>query len=591
MAVSLSSAIAMHQAGDLQEAERLYREFLETHPNHADACALLGVVVALRGDFSHAIDLVDKAVALDPEAGILRFHQGTVYMGAQKLSEAISAFSKAVLLQPKTPHIHYNYANALRAADDWDGAISQYAEVLSLDPTFLNAYNNLALSLVHKKQYAEARHFIERALILDPSYGDGWLTLCNVAEKLKDYDTAVSAGKRATELMPNNHYTWFGYGVALNRLNRDLEAIEAYQKALALNPERTDIWDNLGQTYQSLNWLEDAEKTYRKAIDVAGQVIVDEESREIDENEYGNRHWHLALMELLRGKYLKGFARYRARVNEIKELKRPSLAIPLWKGENLEGKTLLVCDEQGYGDTLMLARFLPTLRAQGIKIICSVHPVLLTLFQEFKGADAIIVHKEKIPPCDFYCSFFDLPHRCHITLETLPHDVPYLPVLPPDETTLISSEKPKVGVIWGGSPLHLADSKRSVPLTLFAELFDVKNVSFYSFNRDLKPGDAELLPTYPIENLKPRLSDFAVAARFIEQMDLVITCDTATAHLAGALGKKVWILLPFAPDWRWLTERSDSPWYPTARLFRQPRPTDWQSVVAEVKANLLHTQF
>lgn len=583
----LSQAVAAHQAGNLAEAERLYRALLEAEPGHADAWALLGVVVCTRGDFVQAIEYVNKAAALAPHSGIIFFHRGTVLATAQKFPEAIAAFRRAVELQPDIPHLHYNFANTLRAAGDWQEAIAHYREALRYDSKFLDAYNNLALSLVHEKSYEEAMHLAMQAVALDAAYGDGWLTLSNVAEKLKDYDVAVGAGKRAVDLMPGNHYAWFGYGVALNRVNRDEEAIAAYQTALKLKPSRADIWDNLAQTYQSLNRLEEAEATFQKAVDVAGQTIPDEEEREVDESEYGNRHWHLALIELLRGKYKEGFARYRARTSAIKELKRLTFPCPLWKGEDLKGKSLLVCDEQGYGDTLMLARFLPLLRAQGVRIVFSVHPVLAPLLRDWPGADIVIAHEEPVPPCDYFCSSFDLPHRLGITLETLPNQVPYLPVLPPDEATLLPAGGFKVGVVWGGSPLHLADAKRSVPLPVFADIFSVPGVEFYSFNRDLKPGDAALLPQYPIENLVPRFSDFAAAARLIGQMDLIITCDTATAHLAGGLAKPTWVMLPFAPDWRWLTGRDDSPWYPTMRLFRQPRPGDWKNVVAAVKDALI----
>lgn len=365
----LSQAIAAHQGGNLLEAERLYRAFLGKQPDHADACALLGVVLGSCGRYAEAIEWVNKATALDPDSGILFFHQGTVLMTAQKISEAIAAFTRAVALQPDAPQMHYNLANALRAADDWQGAIAQYRETLRCDNKFLDAYNNLALSLVHEKEYDSALHLAMQAVALDASYGEGWLTLSNVAEKLKDYDVAVGAGKRAVDLMPGNHYAWFGYGVALNRVNRDEEAVAAYQTALKLKPSRADIWDNLAQTYQSLNRLEEAEATFEKAVDVAGQTIEDEEGREVDESEYGNRHWHLALIELLRGDYQQGFARYRARVHAIPQLKRLPFPCPLWKGEDLRGKTLLVCDEQGYGDTLMLARFLPLLRAEGARIV------------------------------------------------------------------------------------------------------------------------------------------------------------------------------------------------------------------------------
>jgi tetratricopeptide (TPR) repeat protein len=586
MPLTLSNAIAAHQAGDLLEAEHLYRAFLEAHPDHADAYALLGVVRGAAGDFDEAIKLADKAISLDPHAGILHYHKGTILTAAKRLPEALVYFEHALKQLPQTPHIHYNYANALRAAGDWGNAIEHYRLTLQNDPLFLDAYNNLALSLVHEKKYLDALSYIQKAITLDDNYGDGWLSLCNVAEKLKDYDLAVESGKRCTELMPQNHYAWFGYGVALNRVNRDREAVDAYKKALHLNPGRADIWDNLAQTYQSLNWLDEAESTFRKVIEVAGQVIPGEGSRPIDEAEYGNRHWHLALMELLRGKYLEGFARYRSRLNEIQELKRPFFPFPLWKGEDISGKTLLVCDEQGFGDTLMLARFLPLVHAKGARIVCSLHPALIPLFRGWDACDCLLKHGDKVPPCDYFCSFFDLPHLCGITLDSLPQRVPYLPLPPIEPAQHLKSDAPKIGVVWGGSPLHLADHKRSIPLSIFRNLFSLKGLDFYSFNRDLKVGDAELLPMLNIENLAPRLTDFNVAAQLILQMDLVITCDTATAHLAGALGKKLWILLPFAPDWRWLTNRVDSPWYPTATLFRQTTAGDWNNVIAEVKTRL-----
>ncbi len=245
-------------------------------------------------------------------------------------------------------------------------------------------------------------------------------------------------------------------------------------------------------------------------------------------------------------------------------------------------------DEQGFGDTLMLARYLPLLKQRGAKVIFSVHPVLRPLFDGWNGIDTLIVHGEKIPTYDFYTSVFDLPHRFGTRLGTIPSaDAAYLPVLPPTaEITLPATEKLKVGVVWGGNPLHANDIRRSVPLDVFASVFTVPHVQFYSFNRDKKPGDDALLATYPVVDLTPRIQNFADSARFIGQMDIVISCDTSTAHLAGGLGKKIWVLLPFAPDWRWLTGRDDNPWYATARLFRQPRIGDWAAAVANVKSAL-----
>jgi tetratricopeptide (TPR) repeat protein len=587
MTALLQSAIAAHQANNLGEAEKLYRDFLVAAPDHADALALLALVRGALGDHEEAIALAEKAVRIDPNAALLRFHQATVLMNAKKLPEAIAAFRHAVTLQPGFASAWYNLGNALRASNDWIGAIDAYRNAIQFKPDYVEAYNNLALTLSHEQKLDEALEEAKKSVAVAPNYGEGWRTICNIAEGVKNYPLALQAGEQCIRLMPNSHFAWFGYGVALNRLDRHEEAIEAYKRALTLKPDRADIWDNLGQTYQSLNRLDEAEVTFRKTLDVAGQVITDEDNRDVNEDEYGNRHWHLALMELLRGKYPQGFARYRARFKDVGGLKRPNYPVPLWKGENLSGRTILICDEQGFGDTIMLARYLLILKAQGTYIIFSVHPVLEKLFMDSGLADQIITHGTKIPPCDYHASVFDLPHRLKTTLETIPSHTPYIQVPAMNAAhKLETNGRKKIGVVWGGSGLHGNDVRRSIPLKIFEHIFAVPNVQFYSFNRDLKAGDTERLRHLPIINLVPRINDFADAAQFIAQMDAVITCDTATAHLAGALGKTLWVLLPFAPDWRWLTGRSDSPWYPTARLFRQPCVGDWDGVMEEVKNNL-----
>lgn len=578
----LAKALEAHKAGDWAKAEELYRSAIREDPKNADAFALLGTVLSEQKIFDEAIAFENEAIALDPTSGLLHFYRGNVLMAAGKIDEAIDAFHQAVKLEPKTPQFHFNLGNALSEKKDWKKAVECYRAAIRIHPDFVEALNNLSLALIHVDAFDEAFEVAQKAVTLNPAYGDGWISLCNAAEKTKNYDAALRAGERAIKLSPNDYLAWFGYGVALNRVNRDLDALNAYKNALELNPKRANIWDNLAQTYQSLNLLEEAEKAFRKTIEADEQTIENEQGRDVEEEEYGDRHWHLALLELLRGKYKEGFARYRARRKAIPQLKRPNMPFPLWKGEDLRGKRILIHDEQGFGDTLMLARFLPLLKAQGAEVIFRVHKVLEPLFQNWDGVNNVITHDAPISSCDFFCSSFDLPHRLGTTLETLPNQMPYLPVLAPDEATTLPESKFKVGVVWGGSPLHLNDKKRSIPLELFAKLFSFSDATFYSFNRDLKEGDQELLPRYPVKDLAPALNSFGTSARLIGQMDLIITCDTATAHLAGGLGKHVWVLLPFAPDWRWLIDRDDCPWYPAMRLFRQPKPGDWESVIDSV---------
>ena len=583
----LQQAVAAHQAGNLDEAEKLYRALLRGQPANADAMALLGLVQGAKGEHNEAVALIEKAAARDPKSGLFKFHLGTVLMNAKRLPQAIAAFQQAIALQPGLAQAYYNMANAMRAADDWAGAIAAYRKAIQFIPNYAEAYNNLALSLVHERQYDEALMEAKKSVELAPTYGEGWRTLCNIAEQVKDYPLALIAGEQCIKLMPDNHYAWFGYGVALNRIDRNEEAIEAYKRALALKPERADIWDNLGQTYQALNRLDEAEATFRKTIEVAGQVIADEDKRVVAEEEYGNRHWHLALMELLRGKYKLGFARYRARFKDVGGLMRPNYSRPVWKGEDLNGKTILVWDEQGFGDTLMFCRYIPLMKAKGARIIFSVHPVLEPLFKGWDAIDSVITHGSAVSNYDYHASVFDLPYCFGTVLETIPAQVPYLPAPPPDAKTKLEGDgRRKIGVVWGGSPLHKNDERRSVPLKLFAELFDEFRYQFFSLNRDLKDGEAALLPQLPVTDLVPRITNFADTARFMSQLDLIITCDSATAHLAGGLGKPVWILIPFSPDWRWLTERGDSPWYATAQLFRQDKIRDWVGVIQKVRKAL-----
>ncbi len=584
----LKQALDKHRAGELAEAERLYRSLLISTPEDADVLSLLGTVLVAKGDGTEAVALIKRAIKLDPKAALFRFHLGNAFMSLEQYLQAAAAFKQTIMLEPSMAEAHYNLGNAVRLVGDWNSAIEAYREAIKIRPAYAEAHSNLALALVRDKHFAEALKEAQSAVVGAPDYAEGWLTLCNVAEKFGDYSLSLTAGKRAVELAPDNPMTHFGYGVALCRLDRYTEAIPVYQRALAIKPDLVDVLDNLAQSYQSLNQLELAENTYRKAVEAAGQTIEGEDGREVDEEEYGNRHWHLALMELLRGKYIEGFARYRARFEDVGGLKRQKFSRPLWRGESLKGKTLLVTDEQGYGDTLMLSRYCPLLKADGVRVMFSVHPVLKPLFEGWPGADEIVTHGQPISGFDYYASVFDLPHRLGTTLATIPTNIPYLPILEPDPSKLlVKTDKLKVGVVWGGNPIHGNDVRRSIPLSLFADMFAEKNVQFFNLNRDLREGDSALLLKYAIIDLVPKLKNFADSARFMQQLDLIITCDTATAHLAGGMGKQVWTLLPFAPDWRWLTDRKDTPWYPTMRLFRQHKIGDWKPVIQDVREALI----
>lgn len=584
----LQQSLAAHQRGDLSQAEAGYREILAEQPDHIDVLSLLGVLLSSRGAQQEAISFALRATQLDPNAALMWVNLGNVYMQGNDFVNATVAFSKATQLAPDKADAFYNMGNALRCLGKWDDAKTAYEKALAITPAFLLAKNNLALVYEQLEDYPKAIDEMKTLLNVEPNYAEGWLNLCKICEKSGDYDLGLEAGNRACKLMPDNPNCWFGLGVILNRLQRDEEALTVYHKALSLKPDWPEVWDNLGQTYQFLNRLDESEKAFKATIEAAGQVIPNEEGRVVDEKEYGNHHWHLALLQLLKGDLLNGFARYRARFEDVGGLKRPAYPKPLWKGEDLNGKTIMVTDEQGVGDCLMLLRYLPLMKARGAKVYLLANKFLAPYLQGWDGADLVIPRGEALQEFDYYASIFDLPYVFKTTLETIPNNVPYLPILPADEKTMLDGAKgnKKIGVIWGGAPKHKQDLKRSIPLPIFSRLFTNDRFQFYSINRDKRPGDDDLLKALPIIDLAPRLDNFATSGRFMSQMDLIITCDTATAHQSGGMGKEVWTLLPFAPDWRWLIGRDDTPWYPTMRLFRQEKAGDWDSVIARIADSL-----
>ncbi|MGE4352375.1 MAG: tetratricopeptide repeat protein, partial [Bdellovibrionales bacterium] len=466
-------------------------------------------------------------------------------------------------------------------------AYDAFSQVLKIAPDHVLARNNLALVLEHEERLDEACEELKKVVQSAPDYGEAWLNLCKIAEAAGQYELSLMAGRKLVSLMPGEPKAWLGFGVALNRAGRDEEALLAYQNGLKLKSDWPEVWDNLGQTYQALGRLDEAQRAYRAAIEADGQVIEGDGQRRIDEKEYGGRHWHLALLELLKGDLINGFSRYRARFEDVGGLERPHFPVPVWQGEDLENKTLLVMDEQGMGDCLMMLRYLPLMKARGARIKLLIQKPLIPLLQGWNGADELIQRGQLVRGFGMYASIFDLPYAFSTTLETIPTK-PYLPVPPVcDECRLdLAPGKKHIAVVWGGAPKHKQDAKRSLPLSVFSELFQIPDTQFFSLNRDKREGDDVLLASLPIVDLAPTLQDFGQVAQYMAQMDLIISCDTATAHLAGAMGLPVWTLLPFAPDWRWLTEREDSPWYPSMRLFRQKTAGDWAEVIERVEAAL-----
>ena len=553
-AVVLYRATEMHRQGNLGGAEKLYRSVLTATPLHPDALALLGVVLGERMAYREAVSFLRKAIQGDPAAPLFRYYLGTV----------------------------------LADAGDEVGATMAFRDALARHPEFAEAHYRLALILKKQQNVAEAVEHLRHATRIAPGYGAAWAALGSFALKAEDFGLAKCAAEKAVRLMPENLVARIALALALNFLDRHEEAIDALRQALRIKPDFIEAWDMLGLAYQQAGRLDEAEGVMRQAIEVAGAVIPDEESREVAEEEYSVQHWNLALLELLRGDFRRGFAHYSARFKKTGRAQRLAFPRPVWRGEDIRGKKILVVGEQGFGDVLMLCRYAPLLKAQGAYVVLLTQQAMASLLKQVELANEILCEGPQTQgDFDFQASIFDLPHRLGTRLDSIPSAIPYLPLPSADGGFVLPKTGcPRIGVVWAGRRDFGNDWRRSIPLSVFEKIFGESGAQFFNLTRELQVTDVDVLAGHGVVDLSSRLSDFSATARFVAQLDLVITCDTAMAHLAGGMGKKVWVLLSFAPDWRWLTEREDSPWYPSMRLFRQGRAGDWGGVVGRVRQAL-----
>ncbi|MGB9151796.1 MAG: tetratricopeptide repeat protein [Alphaproteobacteria bacterium] len=504
-----------------------------------------------RGLLAEAEELYRSILADDPDQPDSLALLGVLLGGKRLFPEAIHLLERAVFLDPATPLFRFHLGRVLSDAGD----------------------------------YSRASEALQEATARKPDFAEAWLALSHSAIREKNYELANRAAENAEQLMPDNLAAVLAHGLALDFLDREEEAVICFERATRIKPDYVPAWDMLGTTYQNLNRLDEAEAAMRKTLKIAGY---DENAAEISEKEYSAHHWNLTLLELLRGNFRVGFDHYRARFGKNGWHQRLPYPPPLWCGEDVKDKKILIVGEQGLGDVLMMCRYGALLKARGATVVLMAHPSLLPLLALSDVANEVRSDTPEVRhDFDFQTSIFDLPYRFGTTLETIPANVPYLALPPADENTqLPDTKRLKIGVVWAGYPIHNADRRRSIPLSVFAELFREPHAQFFNLTRDLRPGDAELMARYAMIDLAPKLSDFLVTARLVNQLDLIITCDTSVAHLAGGMGKKVWLLLPFAPDWRWMTVREDSPWYPTMRLFRQRQKGDWREVIMRVSEGL-----
>jgi tetratricopeptide (TPR) repeat protein len=431
-------------------------------------------------------------------------------------------------------------AAARQNAGDVAGAIELYRRVIELNPFAGDAYNNLANLLAGRRQLLAAAACLRRAARLAPRSATIFANLGNYLRLLGRFDEASAALGRALELEPDAAPVLYRYALLLEDLGDGERAISYFDRAIEKLPDSVEM------------------------------------------------RWTRALAQLRLGDFARGFAGYEIRF-ERPQTRIGHFTMPPWQGESLAGRTILVHTEQGFGDAIQFIRFMPRLSAMGARVLFSCPPEMMRLMTGFPGIAENLVHGAPMPGVvDFHVPILSLAHRLGITLETIPRATPYLappagvvgPPVPRAPDTRLA-----VGIAWAGNPKHLNDANRSMPLEQFFALTDIEGVALYSLQKGARAGDLRALGFDAfVRDLDPGIADFADLAAAIMALDVIVSIDSAPVHLAGALGRPAFVLLPAKPDWRWMRGRDDSPWYPTLRLFRQSTPGDWTGVMARVRA-------
>jgi len=453
---------------------------------------------------------------------------------------------------------------------DYEAAANLCRQILAEQPDNAVALHTLGVMLCQLKQTDAAIAALRRVLELQPNYPEAWGNLAGLLHEQGDSEGAIAGYRKALEIQPGFVEAHQNLSIVLREQGELEGAIAHSSQALALKPNAPEIYYNLGFMLRQAGDIQGAIAHYRTAIKLKPDFV--------------SAHKNLGHALLIQGDFLEGFIENEWRWQQDHWQRRP-FTQPEWDGSDLNGKTILLHAEQGFGDTLQFIRFAPLVKAKGGRVVVECQAPLLRLLQSVEGIDQLISQESPLPDFDVHIPLLSLPRALGTTLENLPAQVPYLHSTVAAAETL-SSPALKIGIAWMGNPNHRNNHLRSCKLTDFQPLLQVPNTQFFSLQKGDAEQDLNQHPELAIANLSPHVQDFADTAAWIEQLDLVITVDTSVAHLAGALGKPVWVLLHYAPDWRWMLQRADSPWYPNMRLFRQPKWADWGSVFEAVQGEL-----
>jgi tetratricopeptide (TPR) repeat protein len=613
----LKQAVDAHSAGLLEQARVLYEAILERDPRHFDALHLSGVVALQSGnprlalerieaariqhptnaaananrgsafealrDWEHALASFEAAIALQPDFVEAHFNKGNVLVAMGRPAAALASYDRAATLRPTLTEAFFNRGNVLRGLGRTEEAVASFDRALALRPRHAETWLNRGLALKEARRWQEALDSYERALQAKPDYPEAHSNRGNVLKALERWEEALAEYDRAIALNADLAEAHFNRGTVLQELGRYEAAIDAHGRALALKPRYADAHLNLGNALLEAGQPTAALEHYDRAVELRP--------------DFAAAHFSRAVGRLLAGELERGFTDYEWRwrnpegsvINERREFEAP-----LWLGDaDLAGSTILLHAEQGLGDTLQFVRYAPHVAERGARVLLEVKRPLIPLLAGFPGVSRLIERGSSLPPFDWHCPLMSLPLAFRTRVDSIPA-TPYLRTDPALvriwQTRLGRATGPRIGLAWSGNPLQRSDRKRSIPLAQWLPSLP-PGPQYVCLQTPVRDADRPALAMRrDILNFGEALG-FDAAAAVCTSLDLVIAVDTSIAHLSAALGIPTWVLLPYVPDWRWLLDRDDSPWYPSVTLFRQTRRGDWADVFERVRQRLVSEFF
>lgn len=557
-----------------------YDQAITLQPNHVPAHVNRGNLLNNMNEQEAALVSYDRAIAIQPDCVDAHYQKGNVLCRLKQFEAACQSYDRVIALKPESADVHCNRGVVLCELNRLEDAVASYSQAIAIKPDHAEAYYNRGRALAELNKQEEAVASYDQFLALRPDSAEVYCRRGIALHEINQLEAALASHDQAIAIQPDYADAHFNRGSVLHKLKQLPAAIASYDRAIAIEPRHVNAYSNRGNALSELKQMDAAIASYDQAIAI--------------QPDHAAALMNKSIALLLNGDFENGWALYewRWKVEENKQFQQ-QFTQPLWLGEqSLEGKTILLHSEQGFGDTIQFCRYVPLVAQQGASVVLGVSSVLASLLTGLKGVSQLIKTGDTLPNFDYHCPLLSLPLACKSRLNNIPSAHSYLHVDMQKKVTwarrLGKKNRPRVGLAWRGRS-YKSMYNRGLGLSMLLQYLP-DQYDYVCLQKEISDTDRTTFMTTrkEIEFFDQELTDFSDTAALCDLVDLVISVDTSVAHLAAALGKQTWILLPFVPDWRWLLDRDDSPWYPTVRLYRQPAYDDWQGALKKLHADLLN---